>query len=237
MHDIIVSSASSGYAVYWDCGGVIYYIDIPRGIENPDKITQSYKTVGYLLTPWFDAGNPVASKLAKVLTTFAKGITPTETVTLRYRIDHVDTDFMTGWTTMENLNTTAESGYNEELFGSGAGISFKAIQFRLGFYQSGAATAKPDIQSMVLYYKKRTGAEKLRQWNVTVICDDYGTTSAKQKVANLKSAIESATDVLFSHRPNDASNESFYVSVDCPGFSEQTGRDYESNYILQLTEV
>lgn len=236
MHDIIVSSASSGYAVYWDVGGAVYYIDIPRGIENPDKISQSYATSGIFISPWFDAGNPVAAKLAKVLEDYAKGITTTETVALKYRLDHTNTDLDTGWTTLDTLNTAGESGHNEELFASGAGISFKAIQFRLDFVTPGA-TAKPDIQSLVLYHKKRTGSEKLRVWNVTVICDTYAETSAKEKVANLKAAVISTVDVLFSYHPNDASDESYYVTVDCPEFSEETGRDYEANYKLQLIEI
>lgn len=235
MHDIIVSSASSGYAVYWDVGGKIYYIDIPRGIENPDKIFQSYATSGIFISPWFDAGNPVAAKLAKVLEDYAKGITTTETVALKYRLDHINTDLDTGWTTLDTLNTAGETGHNEELFGSGAGISFKAIQFRLDFVTPGA-TAKPDIQSLVLYHKKRTGSEKLRVWHVTVICDNYALTTAKQKVANLKAAVISTVDVVFSYHPNDASDESYYVTVNCPKFSEQTGREYEANYELTLLQ-
>ena len=61
--------------------------------------------------------------------------------------------------------------------------------------------------------------------------------TAKQKVANLNTAITSGTDVLFSFHPNEASTESFYVSVDCPNFSQQTGRDYEANYDLVMTET
>ncbi len=235
MHDIIVSSASSAYAVYWDCGGIIYYIDIPRGIENPDKISQNYAITGIFLSSWYDAGNPVAAKLAKVLADYAKGITTTETVALKYRIDHTYTDLDTGWTTLDTLNTTGETGYNEELFASGAGISFKAIQFRLDFVTPGA-TAKSDILSLVFYHKKRTGSEKLRTWVVTVICDNYGLTTAKEKIANLKSAIESTTDVLFSYHPNDASTEQYYVTVNCESFSEQTGREYDANFELQLIE-
>jgi hypothetical protein len=35
MHHVFVSSASSAYGVYWDVGGLIYYIDLPRGTSNP----------------------------------------------------------------------------------------------------------------------------------------------------------------------------------------------------------
>ena len=34
----------------------------------------------------------------------------------------------------------------------------------------------------------------------------------------------------------DASAESFYITVNCPKFTEQTGRDYLANYELQLRE-
>uniref|UniRef100_A0A6M3KZL1 Uncharacterized protein n=1 Tax=viral metagenome TaxID=1070528 RepID=A0A6M3KZL1_9ZZZZ len=235
MNDVIVSSAESGYAVYWDCGGTIWYIDIPRGIENPDKITQSYAATGDLYSSWFDAGNAVAAKLAKSLHTWGKAISTTEKVYVEYRTNHTNTDLATGWTLLDTLNTTGENGDNEELFASGAGESINAIQFWLHFVTPGS-TARPDIQSMVFYYKKRTGAEKIREWGVTVICDNSYNTTAMQKVANLKSAIESATDVIFSYHPNDASTESYYVSVDCPKFSEQTGRDYNANYNLTLME-
>jgi len=136
---------------------------------------------------------------------------------------------------MDTLNSAGENGDNEEVFASGYGVAFNAIQFRMDFVTPGA-TAKPDIQSLVFYYPKRTGSEKIRQWRVTVICDNYSTTSAKEKVENLKSAVTSATDVLFSYHPNDASTESHYVTVNCPGFFEQTGREYEANYKLTLVE-
>ena len=241
MTDIIVSSAASGYAVCWGCGGTVRYIDIPRGIQNPDKITMSYAAAGILLSPWFDAGNPGAAKLAKILADFAKGVTTTETVALKYRLDHTYTDLDTGWTTMDTLNTTAETGYNEEAFASGAGVSKKAIQFRLDFVTAGS-TAKADIQALILNFKKRTGAEKIRIWKVIVLCDDYDpgnddtNATAKQKAANLQAAVTSVVDVTFLYRPNDKSDESYYVTVNCPELKEHSGEDYASQYVLTLIE-
>ena len=237
MTDVIVSSASSAYAVYWNVGGKVYYIDIPRGIQNPDKITQSYATSGIFISSWFDAGNIAAAKLAKQLDDFAKGVTTTETVALKYRIDHTNTDLDTGWTTMDTLNTTAESGLNSELFASGAGISFKAIQFRMDYVTAGS-TAKADIQNLAFYYKKRVGDVKIRTWNVEVICDNNHGTSAKQKIANLAAAITSTTDVVFTYHSSAQNTPvNYYVSVDCPTFKEHTtGLNYDANFILQLIE-
>jgi len=236
MRDVIVSSASSRYAVYWGCASTIYYIDIPRGIQNPNKLSQSYATGGILVSPWFDAGNAVASKLAKSLHTFAMGITTTETVAISYRINHTSSAIATGWTLLETLNTTGENEDNEELFASGAGLSIKAIQFKLVFVTPGA-TAKPDIQSLVFYYKKRTGSENIWSWTIPIVVDNEGQTTAKQKWENLKAAKESDTDVLFSYHPNDNALEQFYVSVDSFDGTTETGRRYEGNYLLRLIQV
>ena len=235
MTDIIVSSASSGYAVYWDVGGKVYYIDIPRGIENPDKITQSYATAGIFMSPWFDAGNPTAKKLAKLLTNFASGVTTGQTVALKYRIDYANTDLTTGWTTLDTLNTTGEDGYNEELWAAGAGLAYRAIQFGLDFVTTGS-TSKADIKNLVFYYKKRTGSVKKRMWRAQIICDKLWGTGAREKAQAIKAAIEGDTDLLFMYRPNAAQTESYYVSVDSHKFNEQTGTDYSANYELTFIE-
>jgi hypothetical protein len=38
MHSVITSSASSAYAVYWDSDGIVYYIDLIRGINAPRQL-------------------------------------------------------------------------------------------------------------------------------------------------------------------------------------------------------
>lgn len=104
MHDAIVSPAQSAYALYWGCGADVYYIDIPRGINNPDKITQNYATSGVFITPWFDAANGVAKKLAKSLQLFCTQAKDTMSITAKYRIDHEDTDLDTDWTTLDTIS-------------------------------------------------------------------------------------------------------------------------------------
>lgn len=243
MYDVIVSPASDGYAVYWDCGGTIYYIDIPRGIQNPDKITQNYWTSGSIYFPWLDMYNRGAQKLAKVLTDYAQSITISETVALKYRINHTNTDLTTGWTTLETLNSTAESGYNEELFGSGAGIAYYSIQFAMDFTKVVAGespdyTPAQDVNNLQFYYDKRTGSVKKRRWEVEVACSDSysfpSNQTALEQVTNLESAITSTTDVLFSY--HHISSRQYYVAVNCIGFWEETGTDYTAVYTLQLIE-
>ena len=399
MSEAIVSPAESSYAIYWGVGSKVYYIDIPRGIKNPDKISQNYATSGVFITPWFDADNGVALKLAKSLQSVFTGITDKETVTLKYRIDHENTDLDTGWTNLDSLayykdddfewgsdgddittsggnitwsktvvgsgtakittddkhagtrslelygNTTnpvtayftqtAENGYdisywvkgefgiyhsfrynsatkriryytpygdtdwhhiefknidfnagtydryvddvlsnrtmetgsylentiefqnsdvggslaliyiddieitktdfNEAIFNSGAGIAFRAIQFRLDFGTSGA-TAHPDAKSLVLYFKKETGSSNIWAWDINIKIEEDSQYTAKQKYEFLESAKESDTDILFSYHPNDNSSEQFYVQISSFEGTSETGRDYRGRYSLRLIE-
>ncbi len=235
MYDAIISAYPSGYAIYWDCGSAAKYIDLPRGIQNPNKIGQSYATAGIWISPWFDAGSAVFAKLAKELHTFAKGVSTTETVAVKYRTNKTYTDLDTDWNTLDTLNTTGENGDNQELITTGAGTSINCIQLRLDFVTPGA-TAKPDIQAIVFNYKKRVGGETVWSWTIPIVCDEgYGTT-AKQKWANLKAAKDANTDVLFTFRPDDAGDESYYVQVDDFYGTSETGRYYEGNFVLRVIQ-
>jgi hypothetical protein len=239
MTECIVSSAESGYAIYWGCGGDVYYIDIPRGVQNPDKISQYYATSGSLLTSWFDGGSISAAKLAKYLTDFARGISTTETIVVYYRIDKIYTNIATGWSGIINLNTVVENGAIETSIPSGAtagtGISFQAIQFKFDFVTTGS-TNKPDIQDLTLWFKKSTGSEKQRGWTVPIIVKGDGRYSAKQKWANLETARVSDADVVFSFHGNDAGDEEYYVDVDYTGVAFETGRGYQGTATLTLIE-
>jgi hypothetical protein len=77
MNDIIVSSASSAYAVYWDCGGDIYYIDLYRGIKNPNM---------YSLTTKYESNEETATGSSTVNSDnyLAQTFTPDSNHTIKY---------------------------------------------------------------------------------------------------------------------------------------------------------
>ncbi len=235
MHDAIVSSAY-GYRLWYDCGGKIYYIDVPRGISNPKQMAgvQKYATPGIFLSSWFDGGTSAYAKLAKKLVTYAKNITTTETVVLKYRIDRIYMDRDTGWTTLDTLNTTGENGENIELLGSGAGSTFSAFQIRLDLARGTTNTNSPDIQALVLAYQLVTKGTWI--FNFPVIIDSKYGTSPKTKVANLKTALELGTLVPLLFRP-DSSTDTHYVRLYLPSGWTDTGDTYEGKYTLTAIEV
>ncbi len=238
MHDVIVSSASSSYAVYFDHAGTVYYIDIPRGLANPSQLlsTQKYMAAGIHISPWFDAGTSAYKKLTKRLTDYAKNITTTETIALKYRLDRTYIDLDTGWTTMETLNTTGESGQNEEIFASGAGSTNNAIQLRFDLVRGSTNTLSPDLQAVVLAYKLVTGGKWM--WAFTILIDDSYHTIPEQKVTALKTAIESETFIPFRFRIDaDGTTETHYVQILSPREITASGDSFEGELTLQAVEL
>jgi len=235
MNAAIISN-DYAYRLYWDCGGTVYYITLHRGIFNPKQLagTQAYASSGIWLSPWFNAGTAVYDKTANELMDFAKSIDTDETVALKYRTDHANTDLDTGWTTLDTLNTTGEAGVNTEVFGSSAGVKFNTIQFRMDFARGSTNTNSPDVQALVLSFLKNL--DRKRMWTFTVICEEYSGNKPKQIQANLKTAFDSDTFLPFIFRRDDT-NETHYVHVFDYTAPLQTGDTWEGEFTVTLMEI
>jgi len=239
MHDVIVSSAESGYAIYWDCGGTIFYINLPRGIQNVRQLsgTQAFEASGIFLSSWFDAGTVAYSKMVKAITSYAKSVTTTETITIQYRTNHTNEDRDTGWSSLVVLNSTGENGAVETLLTSGAGLSFDAIQFRIDMARGATTTLSPDLLALVTAYMLKTGATGNRAWNFTVKIDgEMDNQSTFEQYTSLWSAIKSATLIPIVYRSSDTT-ETHYVQLFLASSSTQSGDQYLGEMSLQAIEV
>ncbi len=239
MHDCIISSAASGYALYWDVGAYIYYIDIHRGISNPEQLagTQKYATAGSYYSPWFDANAKSFSKLLKSIVTWAKGITTTETIAIYYRTNKTYTDIASGWgSAIETLDTTGENGVNTELLASGAGVEFNSFQIRLDFARGSTNTSSPDLQSIMSSYEVLTGADGNWIWTLTIPLNHSHGTSPLDKMNNLNTAIQLGTLVPIEFREGDTS-EPYYCRLRLISAFCDTGHNYEGEYTIQAVKV
>lgn len=236
MAGCIISSAESGYALYFACGGSIFYIDIPRGLANPKQLSssQEYAASGIYISSWFDGGTTAFNKLAVRLTTNFKGITTDESAVIKYRIDHTYEDLDTGWTTLDTLNASGDNGENEISFGSGAGIVFEAIQFRLDFARGDTTTLTPDMLSMVLSYDLIPIV--LKSWKLNVILTDSNGKSDKEKFEILETAITQQTLATLELHEND-NNEPYYVRLLQPGGPIETGYERTGSMSLYAVKV
>lgn len=234
MHDAIVSSAQSAYAVYWDCGGVVYYIDMPQGLSNPKYLTgtQTYAASGIYLSSWFDGGNQAFQKLSKAVVSYAKLITTTETIVIKYRTNKTYTDRDTGWTTLDTLNAAGDNGEVVNQIASGAGSAFNSFQFRLDFARGSTTTLSPDMLALTLGHRLITQGNW--SWTMTLVIDNSHNTTPKAKWDNLESAIESRTDVPFIFRFDP--DETHYCSFLQPREIMAAGKEYTGEITVQVLE-
>lgn len=230
MHHALVSSAL-GYRLWFDHNDTIYSIPRQRSLLNPLKITtETYGTGSIHITPWFDADWQVGNKLALTHELYASGdVSVDETIIMKYRTNHTNTDRDTGWTTMD---TVVASGLDTYTFGSSVGTAFKAIQFRYDLARKVADTDEtPDILYAILYYKKVL--PKKWGWRFTVDCSQpYHDRSAKQLLEALVTATELGTLMTFMY---DTTTK--YVEVRSVEGEQETGRTRKGQYTVFVTEL
>ncbi len=231
MNDCIISSAY-GYRLWWDCGGATYYIDIPRGITNPSQVSTTHAASGFLVSSWLDKGTAAYNKLIKRLTSFAKSVTATETIVLKYRTDKATTALASTWTTLDTLNASGDNGIVTNTLASGAGVSYGTIQFRIDM--AGAAGASPDLQALTEAYRLITGGNWV--WEAKIKLDGLHGRKPRQQLSDLETVAESATDVAFIFR-EDSTNETHYVKAFIPKQDNETGYKIGGEITLQLIEM
>ncbi len=234
MNSAIVSSASSGYALYFDHDSKVYYIDLQRGIRNINKLPNDakYRDSGIHISPFFDAGSAIDSKIAKRIILYCKGMSANETITTKYRINHAYSDLDTGWTT---LGTIAANGKTTYSFGSGAGIAFDDIQFRFDLARGSTNTLTPDFTAVFEYLKV---VKKLWSWSFTIdASEEFDSQTPKAQWASLNTIAEASILQEFTFRGETDDSERHYVFV-APPFNvpASTGEDFKTLYEVVVVE-
>lgn len=230
-------SSTHDYRFWFGTDNKIYRITLNRSSRNPKKLSSyTYGSAGVHYTPWFDA-NWVGVKLALSLEVFCDDMTANETVTPSYRIDHVNTDIGTGWTALTAITSDGLTTYTLPTTASGAGISFKAIQFKFALARGGTNTNSPIIRYIKLKYLKIL--EDKWGWQATVDCSqkpDYKGRTPRQLDAALKTIVEKDTLVEFTFRNESGGTYTQKVKVaNCVGV-ERTGEDWRSHYLIGIVE-
>lgn len=211
MNSAIVSSAASVYRLYFDTNDKIYAIVVPRGIFSSKVATTTFAASGVHVTPWFDAGWPNGAKTAVRFTIKTVNPTTDETIVVKYRIDHATTGLASTWTDLGTITTSGETSYE---FASGAGLAFKAIQFRFDLARGATTTNSPDILYYALSFVQnpQTLTTTGGGWGYEVDVDcskAYNNKNPAQLYAALMTAASTQTLIPFSVR----SDEQYYGRV------------------------
>lgn len=235
IHDIIVSS-DSDYRLWIGAGTKIYWIPLQRSLRNPKKVSGfTYDSAGIHITPWFDGGW-IGNKLALSTKVFCNDSAADAIVEVSYRIDHANTDILTGWTSLGTIAGAGDGVETEYTFGTNAvGVAFKSIQFSFDLARGATNTLSPDVIYLKFKYLKLLDSKW--GWNVTVDCSkEHKSNTPLQLIANLNAATETATLLEFTFRDESGGTYTNYVKVANAQSLQQTGSDWRGTYSLALVE-
>ena len=235
IDSIHASSAYDKYRLWWGHDNQVYFMSLPNDIINPSEIAQfEYGATAVHETPWFNAGQSEVDKLALNLRTEVQGMSSTETVKVEYATNYVDSY-------TPAVESITSNGTDTYTFGSKAGLSFRAIKFKLTLARSTATTTglekyeSPDVVSLTLEWRKKLPAK----WGHTVEVDlnnEYKGKSPKELRSNLISAIESTTLVEFTFRDDSGGTRNYYVDVVSASGMEFTGYDERGSTQISVVE-
>ncbi len=205
------------YRFWWGSNGTIYYITLPRNLQNPKKtVGYQYAASAMHITPWLNAGSETFKKLSLFLSTYCMDLTANETIALKYRINKIYTDRDTGWTTLDTL-VLADIYDVKTLFPDSTtpvGTLVKAIQFRFDFARGATTTLAPDLQAFTWGHKK--DIVKKYGWNMVLDCrEQYGGQTPLEQETSLNAAEDSQTLISFAFRDirKDGTNTPHYVVI------------------------
>lgn len=233
MYSGFVSSVYA-YRYWFSTSAGIYWMTLQRNIRNPKKIsTFTYAAAGVHITPWLNCGTAVFAKLATKLSVLSAGNSATETIIVKYRIDHTYTDIATGWTT---LGTIVAAGLSTYTFASSVGVSFKSIQFRFDYARGGTTTVTPSIQAVTFSYRKLN--KFYDAWTFSIpATETYANLSLAQMETALNTLMTTETLLTFTYRDGRSANDTHYVLI-YPPLTQlaKTGEHYESTYQVTVVE-
>jgi hypothetical protein len=220
--------------MWWGFNGKLYNQLVPFDVINPAQLsTFEYDTSGVHETPWFDAQQAEVDKLALKVRTEVQDASSDETIKVDYALNYSDT-YET------SLGTITSDGTTTYTFGSGVGVSFRSIRFKLTFSREAGSTVaimkkSPDVVSLTLEYRKKLEAK----YGHTVEVDLNKTYKGKDP-AQLRSALVSSieSNILqeFTFRDDSGGTRNYYVDITSATGIEYTGYDERGTSRITLVE-
>ena len=236
MH--VTNAGKGDYRLWWGFDGKVYSQLIPFDVTNPSQLSAKdgtdyeYAESAFHETPWFDAQQSDVDKLALKFKVEVQDASSEETVVVQYA-----TDYSGSYTSMGTISSSGTTTYS---FGSGVGVGFRSIKFKLTLARESGTTSSvmkksPDVVSISLEYRKKLDAKYGHSVEVNVNKTYKGKTP-KQLRSALVSAIESNTLNEFTFRDDAGGTRNYYVDVTSATGIEYTGYDERGTSRITLVE-
>jgi len=240
VESMLPTDANSNFRMYFARNNRVVYTGLDPDVVNPDEVTRNYEGGGlgggsgalYLLTSWFDAGQPEIDKTALRIRAETKDCDADDSIRVEFAINYSESF------SSDVLNITSDGVATGTFPTIGdatneAGSSFRAIQFRISMVRGSTATITPQLLTLTLEWRPKQPA----RYSHTVEVDltgERGRTPLKLRAA-LVAAIESTAPVELSYRDDDGNTRNYFVDVISADGIEQTGRDERG--VTKLTMV
>ena len=223
-----VGSAYNTYRLWFGFGSVVYWIKLQTDIINPDQVEDfQYDTGGGTMeTPYFDGGDAAGNKTAISLRAITSGCSSNVNIQVEYA-----TDFNESYTSMVTITTNGVTTY---IFGSGAGVEFSSIKFRITMATNNSASS-PDLNLLELRFREKIPPKFGFSVNIDSSKSFAGKT-VKQQIDNITTVINTNTLVSFTYKDND-SDRTYNVDLVAASGFEYTGLDERGQMQLQLVEL
>ena len=235
-----VSNAYNSYRLWFGQNEIVYWMTLPRDVNNPDQLTsQTYHagTRDHEL-PWFDAGESHIEKLALRVSLEVTGASSDETVLVSYALNNSDS-----FTTLGTITSNGLTTYTFPNSSTPTGTLFRSIRFKLILDRGSTATNSPNVRQMEFHFMKTLPTRYAFTTTVDLRQAEHAGKSREEMFENLRSAVESGTLVEFTFRDraaDDAGNSNpynYYVKSRSAVGLEKTGNDWSGLVTLTLVEV
>lgn len=230
---MIISSAYSKYRLWWAHNQRVYYLDLQRGITNPDQLTAfAYAASGEHITPWLTIEAKDVNALAMELSVEVQRATAAETVVVDYA-----TNYSATWTLLGTITANGTTTYSFPNSTTPTGTDFRAIRFRFTLARGTVNTNSPDVVSVTFVYRKKLKPK----WGATFVLDltaEYKGRTPRQMQDALVTAAESTTRIEFTFHDDTTagSPRNYYVDITALPAQEGTGDDYSGLVSVTVTE-
>lgn len=236
LRTMVILHNSSGRRLYFALGTtsatkVVGWLDLATQRQNPVTSDTKRFTIsdGQLWTPFFSADYPGQTKLAVQARVKLRGASATDYVTPKYQLNG---DVVTASTALSAV--TANTEQTLRMGTNNVGVEFKSIRWHLLFTTDATVTTAPKLEYIALDYLRIPPTWKGFIVQIDVRENDPEARSGSQVIADLWTAIGTATLGTFGFRDDSGNINSYLVKVLAPQGEENTGLNEQGRYVLAL---
>ena len=235
-----VSNAYNSYRLWFAQNEIVYWMTLPRDVNNPDQLTTQTYHAGTRdhEFPWFDAGEARIEKLALRVMVEVTGASSDETVAVAYALNN-----STSFTTLGTITSDGLTTFDFPNSSTPTGIQFRTIRFKLTLDRGSTTTSSPNVRLTEFHFMKTLPSRYAFNTTVDLRQNEYTGKSREEMLESLMAATESITLVEFTYRDRDANDAgtsnpyNYYVKVKSDVSMERTGNDFSGLVTLTMVEV